>query len=142
MIKKQPFEELASELNLEYRRKWLSSTPIKLTGRYRERDLNVYLEFRSRGRGSGVEYTIIEITHTGNIETVTRIIPEATEALKMAEFLSSSRILGKWAEFIVGGPAKVIGDVSSEYKAQWTKLKNIYKDMAVKRYPKGLKLIP
>ena len=42
----------------------------------------------------------------------------------------------------VGIPAKVIGDVSQEYKAQWTKFKNIYKDLAVKRYPKGLKLVP
>lgn len=42
----------------------------------------------------------------------------------------------------VGIPAKVIGDVSSEYKAQWTKFKNIYKELAVKRYPKGLKLVP
>ncbi len=40
----------------------------------------------------------------------------------------------------VGVPAKVIADVSEEYKELWTKYKGLYADLA-KRTPKGLKRI-
>ena len=41
----------------------------------------------------------------------------------------------------VGVPAKVIGQVSDEYIAQWKKFKGIYRELAEKRYPAGLKKV-
>ncbi|UCH88380.1 MAG: gamma carbonic anhydrase family protein [Thermoplasmata archaeon] len=41
----------------------------------------------------------------------------------------------------VGLPAKVIADVSEDYKKQWTEFKGIYSDFAKDRYPKSLKAI-
>ena len=41
----------------------------------------------------------------------------------------------------VGVPAKVIADVTSEYKETWTGFKDIYVSLASERYPKGLKRI-
>jgi carbonic anhydrase/acetyltransferase-like protein (isoleucine patch superfamily) len=36
----------------------------------------------------------------------------------------------------VGVPAKVLKEVSEEYKAQWTEFKKVYVDLA-RRYPEG-----
>jgi len=41
---------------------------------------------------------------------------------------------------VVGVPAKVVGDVSEEYKKLWTKYKNIYVKLAQK-YPEKLEVI-
>ncbi|MFQ5910442.1 MAG: gamma carbonic anhydrase family protein [Thermoplasmata archaeon] len=41
----------------------------------------------------------------------------------------------------VGIPAKIIGEISEEYKGQWTNFKNIYVGFARERYPKGLRRI-
>ena len=41
----------------------------------------------------------------------------------------------------VGVPAKVISEISSEYKKQWTEYKKIYSDLARKRFPQSLKEI-
>lgn len=42
----------------------------------------------------------------------------------------------------VGVPAKLIGEVTEEFKAQWNKFKDIYAELAEKRYPQGLKKMP
>ena len=39
----------------------------------------------------------------------------------------------------VGGPAKVIGEITPEYKETWSRFKDIYVDLASRRYPEGLR---
>ena len=39
----------------------------------------------------------------------------------------------------VGVPAKVIGEITPEYKETWTRFKDIYVDLASRRYPEGLR---
>jgi carbonic anhydrase/acetyltransferase-like protein (isoleucine patch superfamily) len=39
----------------------------------------------------------------------------------------------------VGVPARVIGEITPEYKETWTGFKNIYVDLASRRYPEGLR---
>ena len=39
----------------------------------------------------------------------------------------------------VGVPAKVIGEVTDEYRETWTRFKDIYVDLASRRYPEGLR---
>ena len=39
----------------------------------------------------------------------------------------------------VGVPAKVVAEITLEYKKQWTEYKNIYSDLARKRLPNSLK---
>ena len=41
----------------------------------------------------------------------------------------------------VGIPAKIVGEVDDEYKSQWTKYKNYYRELAERRYPEGLKKV-
>jgi len=41
----------------------------------------------------------------------------------------------------VGIPAKVVSKISREYEKQWTKYKQIYSDLARKRFPDSLKKI-
>jgi len=41
----------------------------------------------------------------------------------------------------VGIPAKIIGEVDDEYKQQWMKYKNYYRELAERRYPQGLKRV-
>jgi len=41
----------------------------------------------------------------------------------------------------VGVPAKVVTEISSEYKKQWTEYKKIYSDLASKRFPNSLKKV-
>jgi carbonic anhydrase/acetyltransferase-like protein (isoleucine patch superfamily) len=39
----------------------------------------------------------------------------------------------------VGVPAKVIGEVTDEYRETWTRFKDIYVDLASRRYPEELR---
>jgi carbonic anhydrase/acetyltransferase-like protein (isoleucine patch superfamily) len=39
----------------------------------------------------------------------------------------------------VGIPAKVVAEVTPQYQQQWTDFKQIYADLAQKRYPTSLK---
>ena len=41
----------------------------------------------------------------------------------------------------VGTPAKIVSEISSDYKKQWTTYKKIYADLAAKRLPNFLKKI-
>ena len=41
----------------------------------------------------------------------------------------------------VGIPAKVVAEITSDYKTQWTEFKQIYVDLAAKRFPTSLKKI-
>jgi carbonic anhydrase/acetyltransferase-like protein (isoleucine patch superfamily) len=43
-------------------------------------------------------------------------------------------------KIVVGVPAKVVGEVSNEYKKLWTNYKNIYVKLA-KKYPKKLETV-
>jgi len=38
----------------------------------------------------------------------------------------------------VGVPAKIIGTIDGKYKEQWSRYKDIYADLASRRYPEGL----
>jgi len=42
---------------------------------------------------------------------------------------------------VVGVPAKVVSEISMEYKKQWAKYKKIYSDLARARFPNSLKKI-
>jgi phenylacetic acid degradation protein len=41
----------------------------------------------------------------------------------------------------MGIPAKVVAEITSDYKKQWTEYKKIYSDLARKRFPNALKLV-
>ena len=41
----------------------------------------------------------------------------------------------------VGVPAKILLEISEEYKKQWTEYKKIYSDLARRRFPDSLKII-
>jgi carbonic anhydrase/acetyltransferase-like protein (isoleucine patch superfamily) len=41
----------------------------------------------------------------------------------------------------VGIPAKAIAEITSDYKKQWTEYKNIYVDLARRRFPDSLRKI-
>ncbi len=41
----------------------------------------------------------------------------------------------------VGVPAKVVAEINSDYKKQWTEYKKIYSDLARKRFPNSLKML-
>jgi len=41
----------------------------------------------------------------------------------------------------VGIPAKVVAEITSDYKNQWTAYKNIYSDLAKKRFPDSLRIV-
>ena len=41
----------------------------------------------------------------------------------------------------VGIPAKVVAEITLDYKKQWTEYKNIYVDLARKRFPNSLKVV-
>lgn len=74
----------------------------------------------------------------------------------MGAIVSDYAVVGRWGvvgegcvvknkqvipdeKIVVGIPAKIIGDVSEEYKAQWNKFKDIYIDLAERSYPRSLK---
>jgi len=41
----------------------------------------------------------------------------------------------------VGVPAKIVAEITSDYKKQWTEYKKIYSDLAKKRFPNSLKIL-
>jgi phenylacetic acid degradation protein len=41
----------------------------------------------------------------------------------------------------VGVPAKVVAEITEDYKKQWTDYKKIYADLAKNRFPKSLKVV-
>ena len=41
----------------------------------------------------------------------------------------------------VGVPAKVVAEITTDYKKQWTEYKKIYSDLARKRFPNSLKVM-
>ena len=41
----------------------------------------------------------------------------------------------------VGIPAKVIGEVTEQHKQEWQAYKDMYAELAITRYPAGLKRI-
>ena len=74
----------------------------------------------------------------------------------MGAIVSDYSEIGKWAvvgegavvknkekipdgSIVVGVPAKIIAEVTSDYKKQWTEFKKIYSDLAQNRFPKSLK---
>ncbi len=70
--------------------------------------------------------------------------------------LTDYSVVGEWAiiaegavvrgeipdgKIAVGIPAKIIGDVADKHKQEWQPYKDKYAELAVKRYPAGLKRI-
>jgi len=53
----------------------------------------------------------------------------------------TSKTLIPRQKICVGIPAKIIGEVDDEYKQQWMKYKNYYRELAEHRYPQGLKKV-
>lgn len=104
-----------------------------------------------------------ESTHIGNHVTIGHgsVIHNATihdyAVIGMGAVVSDWAVVGEWAvigegavvrnhqeippgHIAVGVPARVMGQVTPEYKEQWTHFKDTYTVLA-KRYPKGLQEI-
>ena len=81
---------------------------------------------------------------------------EEDVVIGMGAVVSDYAVIGRWAvvaegavvknrtevppETVVAGvPARVVGEVSDEYKETWSRFKAIYSDLASRRYPRGLK---
>jgi len=90
------------------------------------------------------------IIHTATIENYA--------VIGMGAVVSDFARVGEWAvvgegavvtsrtqvprqKICVGIPAKIMGEVDDEYKQQWTKYKNYYRELAEHRYPQGLKKV-
>jgi carbonic anhydrase/acetyltransferase-like protein (isoleucine patch superfamily) len=76
----------------------------------------------------------------------------------MGAIVSDWSEIGKWAvvaegavvknkqkipnnQISVGIPAKIVSEISIEYKKQWTEYKKIYSELARSRFPESLKII-
>jgi phenylacetic acid degradation protein len=103
-----------------------------------------------------------EKTNIGNFVTIghAAIIHNATihdwAVIGMGAIVSDYAEIGKWSvvaegavvknkgkipdkKIVVGVPAKVVAEITSDYKKQWTEYKRIYVDLARKRFPSSLK---
>ena len=123
------------------------------------------------GNDTAVEENVViharpnEKTIIGNSVTIghAAIIHNATihdwAIIGMGAIVSDYAEIGEWAvvaegavvknkekisdkAIAVGVPAKVVAEITLEYKKQWTEYKNIYSDLARKRLPNSLKELP
>lgn len=121
------------------------------------------------GRGTSIEENCViharpdQITRIGDYVTVGHgsIIHNATVhdyvVVGMGAIISDWAVVGEWAaigegavvtqnteipprKVAVGVPAKIIGDISEEWKEQWRDNKPVYVDLA-RRYPAGLRKV-
>jgi len=122
------------------------------------------------GNGTAVEENVViharpnEKTIIGNSVTIghAAIIHNATihdwAIIGMGAIVSDYAEIGEWAvvaegavvknkekipdkAIAVGVPAKVVAEITLDYKKQWTEYKNIYSDLARKRLPNSLKVV-
>ena len=120
------------------------------------------------GDGTAIEENVViharpdDVTTIGKRVTVGHgaIVHNATihddAVLGMGSIVSDWAVVGQWAviaegalvknkteippgKIAVGVPAKVIADVTEEYKKQWGHFKKVYEDLASDKYPKTLK---
>jgi carbonic anhydrase/acetyltransferase-like protein (isoleucine patch superfamily) len=105
-----------------------------------------------------------DITIIGNHVTIghTSIIHNSTindwAIIGMGAIVSDWAEIGEWSvvgegavvknkqkipnkAIVVGIPAKIVSEISTEYKKQWTKYKKIYSDLARERFPNSIKKI-
>ncbi|MFQ6128430.1 MAG: gamma carbonic anhydrase family protein [Thermoplasmata archaeon] len=104
----------------------------------------------------GEECTIGEYVTIGHNATIHNCAVGDFAVIGMSGTVSDYAQVGKWAvvgegavvtnkqeippgKIAVGIPAKIIGDVSEEYKEQWKSFKEIYVGFAKERYSKGLR---
>ncbi len=122
------------------------------------------------GNDTAVEENVViharpnEKTIIGNSVTIghAAIIHNATihdwAIIGMGAIVSDYAEIGEWAvvaegavvknntkisekSIAVGVPAKIIAEITSDYKKQWTEYKNIYVDLAQKRFPASLRIV-
>jgi phenylacetic acid degradation protein len=122
------------------------------------------------GNDTAVEENVViharpnEKTIIGNSVTIghAAIIHNATihdwAIIGMGAIVSDYAEIGEWAvvaegavvknkekipdkAIAVGVPAKVVAEITLEYKKQWTEYKNIYSDLARARLPNSLKVV-
>jgi carbonic anhydrase/acetyltransferase-like protein (isoleucine patch superfamily) len=122
------------------------------------------------GNDTAVEENVViharpnEKTIIGNSVTIghAAIIHNATihdwAIIGMGAIVSDYAEIGEWAvvaegavvknkekipdkAIAVGVPAKVVAEITLEYKKQWTEYKNIYSDLARTRLPNSLKVV-
>ena len=122
------------------------------------------------GDNTAVEENVViharpdDVTTIGNYVTIGHgsIIHNATindwAIIGMGAIVSDWAEIGKWAvvaegavvrnkqkipnkSIAVGVPAKVVSEISEEYKKQWTKYKKIYSDLARRKFPDFLREI-
>jgi carbonic anhydrase/acetyltransferase-like protein (isoleucine patch superfamily) len=122
------------------------------------------------GNDTAVEENVViharpnEKTIIGNSVTIghAAIIHNATihdwAIIGMGAIVSDYAEIGEWAvvaegavvknkekipdkAIAVGIPAKVVAEITSDYKKQWTEYKNIYSDLARTRLPNSLKVV-
>ena len=105
------------------------------------------------------EITTIENNVTiGHASIIHNAIIHGWAVIGMGAIISDWAEIGEWAvvaegavvkngqkipnkAIAVGVPAKVISEISNDYKKQWTKYKHIYSDLAKSRFPNFLKKI-
>lgn len=122
------------------------------------------------GNNTAIEENVViharpnETTVIGDSVTIghAAIIHNATihdwAVIGMGAIVSDYAEIGEWAvvaegavvknkgkiqqnKIAVGIPAKVVAEVSRDYKKQWTEYKSIYSDLARKRFPESLRII-
>lgn len=118
--------------------------------------------------GTSVEDNCVIHARPGEICTIGKrvtlghacIIHNATvndwAVIGMGAIVSDYAVIGEWSvvaegcvvknrqeipneKIAVGIPAKIVGDVGEEYKKQWSRFKEIYVELANRRYPNNLK---
>jgi phenylacetic acid degradation protein len=122
------------------------------------------------GDNTAIEENVVIHARPGDVTTIgshvtighAAIIHNATiqdwAVIGMGSIISDWAVIGEWGvvaegavvknkqhipkkSIAVGIPAKIIGEISSDYIKQWTLFKNIYVDLAQERLPKSLKKI-
>ncbi|MBU4189491.1 MAG: hypothetical protein KJ886_00640 [Candidatus Thermoplasmatota archaeon] len=110
---RRPFKEIASELGLEYKKGFfLSSTPIRVSGRYRKHNLQVYVgdTVGAFGRASGGgTATNVKTNHFGNINNTICLFSKGSEWFVKTKYRSGVPEFDK--KFRVNGDETVIGDI-------------------------------
>jgi phenylacetic acid degradation protein len=122
------------------------------------------------GDGTAVEDNVVVHARPSEITVIGRMVTlghgaiihtphiEDYAVIGMGAIVSDFAHVGEWAAIgegavvrnrqeipsgaiAVGVPAKIIGSVDENYKEQWLRFKEIYAELAEKRYPKGLKRV-
>lgn len=120
------------------------------------------------GRGSAVEENVVIHSRPGGLTTIGEMVTIGHGAvihnadiddwavIGMGSVVADWARIGSWAvvaegavvnnrtrvaegDIVAGVPARVIGHTAEEFRTEWAKWKEVYADLARRRYPAGLK---